>query len=82
MREKLIDLLLDTVAECMPTECLADIADHLIANDVVPVVRCKDCAFAHPCDALANYIECGQFYGMAMEKDWYCADGERKDNET
>lgn len=34
MREKLIDLLGDTVAECMPTECLADIADHLIENGV------------------------------------------------
>lgn len=34
MREKLIDLLGETVADCMPAECLYDIADHLIANGV------------------------------------------------
>ena len=34
MREKLIDLLDETVANCMPSECLEEIADHLIANGV------------------------------------------------
>lgn len=34
MREKLIDLLGYTVAECMPSECLEDIADYLIDNGV------------------------------------------------
>ena len=33
-REKLIDLLDETVANCMPNECLGDIADHLLANGV------------------------------------------------
>ena len=33
-REKLIDLLGETVADCMPTECLCEVADHLIANGV------------------------------------------------
>jgi hypothetical protein len=34
MKEKLIDLLGETVADCMPIECLEEIADHLIANGV------------------------------------------------
>lgn len=33
-REKLIELLDDTVADCMPSECIDEIADHLIANGV------------------------------------------------
>ncbi len=47
--------------------------------DAVPVVRCKDCLFSEPCDASDSYVECHQFFGMAMENDWYCAGGERKD---
>ena len=34
MREKLIDLLGETAANCMPSDCLQDVADHLIANGV------------------------------------------------
>ena len=33
-REDLVDLLGETVADCMPTECLYEVADHLIANGV------------------------------------------------
>ena len=76
MREKLIDLLLDTVAECMPTECLADIADYIIANDVVQVVRCKECKNWE--DGWLGYCTKGHF---AIPYDGFCSYGERKDNE-
>jgi hypothetical protein len=39
MREKLILLIRHEVVQYFAER----IADHLIANDVVPVVRCKDC---------------------------------------
>lgn len=45
------------------------------------VVRCRDCIFAEPNDASDEYVDCRQLFGMAVRKDWYCADGERKDDE-
>ena len=49
MREKLIELL-ETVVSPNELLCCGEVlvstsrvADHLIANNVVPVVRCKDC---------------------------------------
>ena len=86
MREKLIDLLGETVADCMPTECLCEVADHLIANDVVPVVRCKDCKHWKFIDSLNPHCECQIFYGLheygyLTGADDFCSYGERKDNE-
>lgn len=55
------------------------IADHLIANDVVPVVRCKDCKHwkkdALACDTLpwANSYEHANWYA-----DDFCSYGERR----
>jgi hypothetical protein len=58
------------------------IADYLIANDVVPVVRCKDCKHFNIgmlgfnwCDAHSydELIEC-------KEND-YCSYGERRSND-
>ena len=49
MREKLIEVL-ETVVSPNELLCYGEVlvttsrvADHLIVNDVVPVVRCKDC---------------------------------------
>ena len=46
--------------------------------DAVEVVRCCDCVFAEPCNASDVCVECNQFFGMAMDNDWFCADGERR----
>lgn len=46
----------------------AEVADHLVANDVVPVVRCKDCKYR----TSSEFCEC-------REPDAFCNDGERKD---
>ena len=51
------------------------------AEDVVRVVRCKDCKF---------YSRCTDHQGICTNRymdgfivpDWYCADGERKDDEA
>lgn len=59
---------------------LAYCIERIKAVDAVPVVRCKDCVFSEPNDASDNYVNCRQLFGMAIEKDWYCADGERKND--
>lgn len=50
----------------------AELADHLIANDVVPVVRCKDCKEIASC----RIREVGFF-----TEDGYCQYGERREGE-
>ena len=92
MREKLMKLiaskheLLINLNTSIPN--LFRLAEHLIANDVVPVVRCKDCkhwdiqencdpSFMYFCNADALYA-----WGRpARNADDFCSYGERKDNE-
>ena len=80
MREKLVEVL-ETVVS--PNELLcyggvlvttSRVADHLIVNDVVPVVRCKDCyncTKSKWCNLLM----------MDVKDEWFCSHGERKDND-
>jgi hypothetical protein len=57
------------------TICGAEcIADHLFENDVVPVVRCKDCYYANADGTICHYG-----VGRDTKPDKYCSDGERKD---
>ena len=84
MREKLIQILSVPI---FPHE-LADpnevVADYLLDNDVVPVVRCKDCEYGmksllqspseertHLCRKLNEY----------RRADHFCSFGERRKNE-
>ena len=46
MRDRLVELLKDTLCEweCdVQPETVLQIAEHLVENDVVPVVRCFQC---------------------------------------
>ena len=79
MREKLIELLRAVQYQGNAIHGYHDkyiqnseLADHLIANDVVPVVRCKDCKHY-------KTIQCSCSCTV-VSSEWYCADGERKDN--
>ncbi len=61
-----------------------EIKNYLAQNDVVEVVRCKDCknwetTWAN--DFLPNYHYCPMVDGMRKE-DWYCADAERRTDEN
>lgn len=74
MREKLIELI-----QCSPTDIMGNhgigaLADHLIANDVAPVVRCKDCT-QYNGHRYCRYTEL-----IVLDND-FCCYGERKDNE-
>lgn len=42
-----------------------------VADDVVKVVRCKDCKF--------HYVNGGDDYTCLTERDWFCGDGVRKE---
>ena len=89
MREKLIKLL-----QCSPTDIMGNhgvgaLADHLIANDVVPVVRCKDCKHWKPSGSMAgNTFDDLQPRGgcewakCCRKANDFCSYGERKDNGT
>ena len=71
-REALIDRF-DYYRDCFVTEHDYDLAvttvqGAVIENDVVEVVRCRDCKERHS----SEYCEC-------RPDDFFCADGERRD---
>ena len=87
-REKLIALLENR--RCEASEVCGSMnngfgawyADHLIANDVVPVVRCKACDWYREDGSICVNPHCGKsFYGCRVRQDHFCSYGERKDNE-
>ena len=88
MREKLIELLKKTpIAEinghiakaevCFVSHVFESMADHLIANDVVPV-HCKNCqsSIENSCNGT---LKCGSQRGLhrTVEPDEFCSWGER-----
>ena len=55
--------------------------DDCVEEDVVKVVRCKDCDY-RIFDEVCQEYYCNSAYGMngAIEDDSFCSYGERKDN--
>lgn len=49
-------------------------------DDIVRVVRCKDCKYRDPED---KWCDCGGMEGLILPRqdDWFCADGERRDDD-
>ena len=56
------------------------LAEHLIANDVVPVVRCKDCKKGHAELAPNGGVWCA-LWNHVFNDDGFCCKAERKDND-
>lgn len=48
--------------------------------DAVPVVRCKDCKY-HENEEI-GMVYCPNQIGGWVKENWFCADGERKDDEN
>ena len=52
------------------------------AEDVVPVVRCRDCIYGKPFNKVWVSPKLDALWCEVMEQttkdDWFCADGERK----
>ena len=76
-REKLLEILDVPISPHENVDPLEAVADYLLDNDVVPVVRCKDCKH-YVLHALACRHE--NFNGI-IPMNGYCSYGERKDNE-
>ena len=69
---------LDSEYECGYDDGLIQVVHrlkHLPTIDAVPVVRCKDCVW---CDERGY---CNKHEMFVENCDWYCADGERKDDD-
>jgi hypothetical protein len=82
-KEKVMELV-NKVLRCLPwgeisSHTAEDIADHLIENDVVPVVRCRDCKFYE--SYIGDSYMCSKFLGVTIPSpNDFCSYGERKDN--
>ncbi len=75
MREKLVELIKQIVIPFWAGE----IADHLLSNDVVPVVRCRECKH-WTVDGAGNRW-CHMWETHQTHEDVFCCFGERKDGE-
>lgn len=52
-----------------------DLVDDAPTIDAVPVIRCKDCA-------KREYCRTTNVWATVPDDDWFCADAERKSDET
>ncbi len=77
MREKLIDLITSYfgVDPAYYGIEVAHLADYLIESGVVIPVRCKDCIYNE-----TGGCEHSESADVGYSPDYFCADGERKDN--
>ena len=80
MRDRLVELLQEYTDNNNGGGSNHGRADHLIANDVVPVVRCENCKHCRK-DAYFNYCDkySRPFDKFYVEKDHFCSYGERKE---
>ena len=82
MNRKLIDVLDSFMIDddCLSNEKIAEI---LIAHDIVPVVRCKDCKH-WTYDGYHKHHYCSNKMGLryVCPANNFCSKGERKDNGT
>ena len=92
-RERLIEILSRKVHPRDGVDPAVVVADYLLDNDIVPVVRCRDCKHAEPykrhdgatgyyCHCRYNVFEYGDRckYTPVRESDDYCSYGEREEN--
>lgn len=59
---------------------LANCVKYAPTVDAVPVVRCKECKYRAKNGRC--YTENGIIRGAFVGKDWFCADGERRESDT
>ena len=93
MRDRLVELLInadvyDSYACKLCTKedycdyCNAEkLADNLIANDVVPVVKCSQCQkrYTTECALWFSQLDDKQYFcGAIHNDDFYCSYGERE----
>lgn len=79
-REKMIEILSTKIHPREGVDPAAVVADFLLDNDVVPVVRCRDCKW--DCyDILLDKHWCTRIFGCTeVQKDDFCSCGRRKED--
>ena len=85
MREKLIEILSVPIYPHELADPTEVVADYLLDNGVVPVVRCKDCKHygweQEPCHGRTQRF-CKLHKGLVVVyKDTFCSYGERRTDE-
>lgn len=75
-REKLIEILSTKIHPREGVDPAAVVADFLLDNDVVPIVRCRDCAKRGRGDCPME----GDFPWISSDSDGFCHRGERKED--
>ena len=83
MRDRLVELLNVAVGDGNITDNEVKIvADYLLTNDVVPVVRCKDCKYYKAQKQSVNWKNkkkyCCRVVALKVNENDYCSYGERK----
>ena len=76
-RQKLIQILSVHIYHHELADPTEVVADYLLDNDVVPVVRCKDCIH---CMDRKRYLRCVRFgfsNGHEVRPDGFCCYGEK-----
>lgn len=59
-----------------------EVVDRAPTIDAVTVVRCKECKHCNTDLAMGKwYGSCKKWNTHSVMADWYCVNGERKDNE-
>ena len=82
MREKLIEILRVPIFPHELADPTEAVADYLLDNDVVPVVRCKDCEnWMYEYDDVGLCVtDVPDVEGVQRYACDFCSYGERKDN--
>lgn len=77
LREKLIQILSVPIYAHELADPTEVVADYLLDNDVVPVVRCKDCKY---CDPEWNHCDHPMSTSIPIPRkpDDFCSYGERR----
>ena len=75
-REKLIEILSTKIHPREGIDPAAVVADFLLDHDVLPVVRCRDCANRGTGSCPME----GDFPWISSDSDGFCHRGERKTN--
>ena len=85
-KERLIEILNVPIYPRVGADLTEVVADYLLDNDVIPVVRCKDCMHSYEtilgpgCEPLCGLV-CtkGVCVDCIVPKDFFCPYGERND---
>lgn len=81
MREKLIEILSVPIYPHELADPIEAVADYLLDNDVVPVVRCKNCKFCdeqHPVGKPTPWYNCTKHTRKLTRPEHFCSYGERR----